>query len=502
MLNSLSGVGLFVVNAVIALIMTPVLVHELGNRDYGIWELLVALVGYLGVLDLGVGPALVRYVADAWSRQDRDQLSAIFNSAFVGLCGVGVVGLGLMALASIWPERLFAIGAGEAAALTPVFLLFGLNFFLYMPRTAFSAYLLGMQAHRFVNGIQMIVSIAMAVVWYAILVGEVADTLAWLAIVLLAGTFVQVVALMLWILVVDRRVRFRPGSFDRKTLGDLVRFGVKSTMMSASTGLLNKLVGFAIVYTVGVAHVVFFVVSNRLVEYARALGMQLGFPLTPHFADLRGRSGVSAVGGAWLQTTRLLQAIMFFSPVALYALGVPFVGVWLGPEYAENARWVLYVLCSGLVFNALVANDARVLISANRHGPIAVYAAALAPVCFGLSIVLGMFSGIVGVAVAVTLYSIGHTILSLYLTCRLLEVSVLDYLRQTAFRYVIPVAVASGVFVALRRVAYPADYLLIATHGAAAGVFYCVSVWLFGLAADERTWVKRKFGAWRQAPAA
>jgi len=72
-LNSLSGVGLFLTDAIVSLIMTPIIVLSLGNRDYGLWELMLSIVGYLGILDIGMGPAVMRDVAHAEARSDTSQ---------------------------------------------------------------------------------------------------------------------------------------------------------------------------------------------------------------------------------------------------------------------------------------------------------------------------------------------------------------------------------------------------------------------------------------------
>ena len=36
---------------------------RLGNVQYGVWDLLTGLFGYFGLLDLGISPAVLRYVA-------------------------------------------------------------------------------------------------------------------------------------------------------------------------------------------------------------------------------------------------------------------------------------------------------------------------------------------------------------------------------------------------------------------------------------------------------
>ena len=48
----------------LALVLTPVLVGQLGTERWGLFTLALAMVGVFGVYDLGVGQALTRALAE------------------------------------------------------------------------------------------------------------------------------------------------------------------------------------------------------------------------------------------------------------------------------------------------------------------------------------------------------------------------------------------------------------------------------------------------------
>lgn len=477
---------LLVINVVIAFVMTPIMIHHLGNSNYGIWELLVAFVGYLGIFELGIGPALVRYIADAWSREDRVALERIFNTGVFGLAGAGLAGLVVLLVAAAWPEHILSSAGTGAQQLAPVLVVFGLNLAAYLPRTALSAYLLGLQAHLFVNLIQGIVAVILSVAMYHVLTAGWASPLIWLALIVLLGTFLQSAAMLFWILVIDGRVRLAVSSFRRDTLKELLGFGLKSTVIQTSTGLLSKLTGFAIAYTAGVGQLVYFVVPSRLVDYAHSLGTQLGFPLTPYFTHLAGSGNPVASRSAWIQTTRILQIVMFGLPIGIVVLGEPFIRLWIGQEYAEKGRWTLYILCAALFAQGIVSNGARVLMSLGRHGRVAWFSAIFAPLCFAASLGFGVVWGIEGVAAAVALYVIGVHAVELMLTCLTLEVSIGEYMRSTALRFTIPIAVTTSALVGLRVMSYPASYGQLFLYGLIAGVVYLIMAWFSALDPPER----------------
>src|SRR4051812_38104341 len=48
----------------LALLLTPILVHQLGLERWGLFTLALAMVGVFGVFDFGVGQALTRAISE------------------------------------------------------------------------------------------------------------------------------------------------------------------------------------------------------------------------------------------------------------------------------------------------------------------------------------------------------------------------------------------------------------------------------------------------------
>ena len=61
MLWNLLGMGL---PTLVGVLVVPVMLHRLGDVRFGIVSIAWVLIGYLGVLDLGLGRALTREIAD------------------------------------------------------------------------------------------------------------------------------------------------------------------------------------------------------------------------------------------------------------------------------------------------------------------------------------------------------------------------------------------------------------------------------------------------------
>ena len=97
--NSGSNLLVLVVRVLITLVMTPIMLRAMGNHDYGIWEMVAAIIGYMGLLDLGMKPAITRYAAKYRGEDNKQKLFELFATSLVFM---GVVGLVLCGAFAIW----------------------------------------------------------------------------------------------------------------------------------------------------------------------------------------------------------------------------------------------------------------------------------------------------------------------------------------------------------------------------------------------------------------
>ena len=69
--NALGVYAVYAASIVAGLVVTPVVLHEIGDVEFGIWSFIGSITIYLSVLDLGVGPSIVRFAAKARGERRR-----------------------------------------------------------------------------------------------------------------------------------------------------------------------------------------------------------------------------------------------------------------------------------------------------------------------------------------------------------------------------------------------------------------------------------------------
>ena len=131
--NSISNVTLAVVRLAIVLVMAPLIVHALGDYDYGIWEIIMAVVGYMGVLDLGIKPAITRYVARYHAMGDAESLRKVYCTSLVFMGALGLLGMVVLASWAVLAPELLAQKSSESSRYVMLLLIVGSQLLITFP---------------------------------------------------------------------------------------------------------------------------------------------------------------------------------------------------------------------------------------------------------------------------------------------------------------------------------------------------------------------------------
>lgn len=88
--NSLYNFTGLVAQSLLLLISTPILIWRLGPEQYGLYMIASALLGSMGIFDMGLGVGIVKFVAEYTTKQDQQGLSSTVLGALMFYLGVGI----------------------------------------------------------------------------------------------------------------------------------------------------------------------------------------------------------------------------------------------------------------------------------------------------------------------------------------------------------------------------------------------------------------------------
>ena len=481
LLNSLSGTTLYMINIVVAFIMSPVLIRALGNRDYGLWELVMSVIGYMGLLDLGIGPALIRFASVADGNQDRCDLQQTISTAFAFFIVIGGLALVLFSILGYYPQIIAGNDTKNIANLRTVFLLFGLDASIMFPLQVFIATLMGLQRHYFINNVRGVLAVLRALLTFYLLQRYTGNGLIVLALLEPIFCIIQFALFALAVFCDKNIPKMALSAITWRKLHELFTFGAKSATMMIASRLQNQSIPLIIGNVIGLGHIVYFVMPNRLVDYAKGVSQALGFPLIPYFGASVGRDNKKELLKSWFKTTLALQVVSLAMPIVIFFYGEAFLAIWIGQEYATAGRGVIYFLLLGLVADSLAINAGRILIAQGIHGKNAVIWLFLSALSIPLGVGGASLWGVTGVVVGTTMVTVVGNLTTVLLACAAMQISLKKYFNETLMHLIFPLFL---LFIVMRilTMLYPVmNYANLILQLIIAGCAYIVAVWCFTL---------------------
>jgi O-antigen/teichoic acid export membrane protein len=215
----------------------------------------------------------------------------------------------------------------------------------------------------------------------------------------------------------------------------------------------------------------------------------------PAVSEQQARGRIAEVGRLFVGGSKL--TVLMALPIAaiLAILGQQFIRVWMGPEHMVAAGGILAVLGVTQVFSAPNYIAVGMLYGISRHNIIAWIRLGEAAANLTLSIILGKWIGLIGVALGT---AVSHLIVVLIvvprMVCPIVGIGAGKYLIQT---YVRPIAaaapfIAATVWVSMSIELPNLPYFALAT--VLLTIVYIPCVYFLALDAAERQLVATKIG--------
>src|SRR5690554_5491338 len=355
------------VKLAITFIMTPIFVYNLGKYDYGLWEMIGAVIGYMGILDLGLRPAISRYAAKHLAEEDEVALQSVYVSALAFMAVVGLLLFVFFFLWGTWFSASLAPSGEPNQKYTLLLIIIGAYLFISFPGYVAESYLEGFQKYYLKNHITIINSVVGSALLYSLITPE--NGLVLLAGINAIGLTVKYL-LFMWILSRPAygAIRAQLGMFSWVRLRELIVFGFKSFVQGIATRVENATDVLVIGLILGPAMVPFYSIPANLTQHIRGLGWTLTHAFMPLFSGLSAKAEDAMIRRVFLVSSRYVVSILMAMGTGALLLGVPFINVWLGPEFGEKAGLIIVFLVFFTILPFINPFASRYLTAINKHG--------------------------------------------------------------------------------------------------------------------------------------
>ncbi len=473
------------VNIGVGIFLMPFTVRHLGKSQYGLWMLVATITSYFTLLNLGYDDGLVRHIVDADTRRDEDRVNRIVSTFFCVYAGIGLIVLTMTAIvARFGIPRFPHLAPSDIGTARVVLAILGIRVAISLPMTVYGAVATSRQAFVRNNCIDVVLSLATALVTCLVLIaggGLVALVLA-TTLVALGGY----IAYARTARSVFPNLAIRPALFSRSLWREITTLSVYLFVIDMAFQVAFNIDNLVIGAFLGTSAVAVYAVALRLSVFQRRLCDQFSGMLFPVAVGISGANDRAGLATALIEGARAGVVLVVGVTICLVNYAEPLIRAWMGPGF-EGSVQPLYVLSfAGLI---LVANASQhsILIATGRHRLVAWVWVGEAIANLVLSLMWVRRHGTVGVACGTAIpIVVGHLAFITPAACRQAAISVRRLARATLGPASIGAIPTIAVCALLRHDGLPTTGTKLILEGAAVGISYLAIVGVFGLNSETR----------------
>ena len=483
--NTFSSVGRFALLALLAFLLTPYVLSQLGQVQFGVWALTGVFTTIIRLADFGIARALVKFVAEWNARGQPSHINESVNTALFLLIALGLM-FCLLCLRlqgwlieivfrlpeALWPEAHFIF--------TVIIVVATLELILGI----FQALLDGLQRMDVNNGLAMLDQTLSALGTVIVLVAGYG----------LRGLAVKSVFIIVFIgilyLMVIRRLQpdlvIHPRYFRLERARVLFGFGMNFQIVNLVVLVIEPLNKTLLSRLLSLEFVTYYEIANRLVSPLISLFQALAQALYPAASELGATHRREVMAALHRRSVRYLAFVAWPIYSLVILLAEPLITLWIGPGYTPSAT-ALQLLAAAWLVSALATPAALIV-----QGIGMPHLAMLTSVVTGTVSVIGSLAlvtivGFYGLIGANALGVASGAILMLWLFHRAVAIPQSEVLRPIftrALLWVIILALSTTVLLQFYR---PPNLWVLILIGLGYLILYGVGTWRVGFfdAADQ-----------------
>jgi len=405
----LSYANLLVGN-LIPFIYTPIMLRLLGRSEYGLYGIAHSIMGYLALLNFGIGGTIIRYLSKYRAEGNLDGERRIFG-LFIKI--YSVIGALILLAGTVLSFNLGFYGrsltADEMVLLRRLVLLMTINSAVFMPFNVYSSVIIAHEQFIFSKLVAMISSIITPCVNLAMLFcgfGSVG--------LVLAATGLNFVTYAIYLAYTHKRLNLKPifAKTEDGILKEILSFSLFVFFAQIVDILYWSTDKLIIGWAIGSAMTAVYNIGASFNGYITSLSTAVSGVLMPRVTTMAVKDTPPAeFTELFIKVGRLQFVIISFIVSAFVAFGRQFIALWAGEGY-EQAYYVALLTMIPVTVPLIQNTGLNILYALNKHQFRSVVYACIAIINVGLTFWWVEKYGIVGAAMATcAAYLVGNIVI-------------------------------------------------------------------------------------------
>lgn len=452
-----------VVSLLISFIYTPFVLKTLGQSEYGLYALVASVIGYLSVLDMGFGNAMVRFVSKSKASPDKlneNKINGMFLFLYL-IIGIIAFIIGFILIGNI---------GGIFKALTPeelskarvMMIILVCTVSVSFPLSIFDSYVLSNEKFKYIKILSLIKTLIVPLTMLPLLLlGHKAITM-----VLVTSSYsiiFHLITIYYCFKKLKMKICFEPRNMDKVLLREVLVYSFFIFLNLIVDSIYNNTDQVILGSVSGTIAVSIYAVAARVSSINTSFSTTISGLFFPRITKtLEEKDGSKKVSDIFIKVSRIQLYIMALIMFGFIVFGRQFILLWVGNDYID-AYYIILLLMVPAVIPLTQNIGISILQAKNKHKFRSVVYACIAVLNIAISIPLAKAYGGIGAAIGTAIANIiGQiTIMNIYYWKKV-DIDIPTYWKRFV-AYMLPLAIYSaGVYYVISKIQFRFMTLIIA----------------------------------------
>lgn len=324
-----------ILNIFVALFYTPYMLRMMGQNEYGLYAIVSSVIGYLTVLDLGIGNAIVRYTAKYRAERKIREQYEMFGMFFLLYLTIGLITLLIGCVFYFKVDCLFSdtMSISELSKARTMILIMVLNLAFTFPMSIFGSIITAYERFVFpkvINIIRILLNTGIMIVLLSLGYKAVA--------LVVVQTVFNVLTLIINFIYCKRilQIQIIFSNYNYALLKEVSIYSLWILLDVVMNQIYWNTGQFVLGAISGTAAVAVFAVAIQMESLYMQFSTAISSVFLPKITGMVSRRNDNKdFSDLFIRTGRIQNIIMSFMLFGFLVFGQQFIKLWAGEEYSD-----------------------------------------------------------------------------------------------------------------------------------------------------------------------
>ncbi|MPQ43537.1 oligosaccharide flippase family protein [Clostridium tarantellae] len=481
-----------VTTVIITFFLTKYQLKFLGKEQYGIIALVNSVIGYISILDLGIGQTVTRYVALYKSKGEKDKLEQLVGNSFKNYIKISLIGIIFGTVIVLNSNNIFPnLTTTEAYLFKTCFVIALFNIILQIPGATFNSVLVAHQKFKFLKLATIVKNITRAIAMIVLL------HLGYNVIMIFVVDLIinQAVNLLNFLMVKHSlKVKMNFTKLDKEITNQIKHYSFFVFLGIITDQIFWKTDGIILGMFSTISIVGIYNISAQLVSQYLNFSSTFSGVFLPKLTEMVSKgASKNEINNFFTKASKFQFMIVAMILINYIFLGKQFILLWVGPSMIE-AYYFGLVIFIALTVPMFQTTGYQILFAMNKHKFRSIVYLFNAILNLFMSVILFKIIGPMGPALATAIAMfIGNTLIMNIYYKKILELKLIRFFSTVCGRTGIIAILTSGIFIILNNYIIENSFLTLILKAAISNSLYIIGIYFVSLSKEERNKVYSKF---------